>query len=245
VISGPDLPGFDINDPAWLLPEVNGVKTKVAHDPDADTYTLTWDRKSQVEYLPSFSFDLSSWLFTGNRFLLSLQDQADQSYTITGATWDKFFSRVAEVSYALTPRAPENLIDSGKIVVFAVNGSETVTVNFTGSGAGTWISSNGGSGNLTSAAWSDAPSLITNLSSPNPQAKFIPIGRLKIVFDGFVGSEQWKELDFETVDNSGTNRYINFHTPTTGWCDGLVTVAGPGGIGTAVQDLKTSFSYTP
>jgi len=238
VISGPSLSGFDINDPAWLLPTVNGVETKVAHDPDADTYTVTWDRKAQAEYLPAFSFDLASWGFTDDRFLLSLQDQEDQDYTIVSATWKRFFSRVAEVDYTLTPRAPSDLTSVGKSMVVAVKGSETITMNFTGSGAGTWTSSSGGSGSLSGVEWVDSLSKISRLSFPVPQARHIPLGNLKVIFDTPAGSERWDSFDFD----------ISFHTITSGWCSGQAraTINPPvPDSDPIIYDKRTPFTYTP
>jgi len=246
VITGLAASGFDIFDPALKLTTVNGVQTQVAHDPDADTYTLTWDRKAQTEYLPAFSVDLSSWVFTGARYLLSLDAEAQWQYTLTGITQPKLFSRVAEIDYSAAARAPLDFIGNGKILVLPM-GTETVTITFNGAGGGTWVYSGGGgsSGSLTSATWtSDLAQSSGVVAAPYARGRLIPVGRLSVVFDNVVGAKQWKELDFSTVA-TGINRYVNFHTNTSGWVDGTVKVAGPGGIGTAIEILRVPFTYTP
>ncbi len=233
VISGPGLAGFDIDNPALLLPTVNEVKTKVRYDPDGDTYAITWDRKFQTEYLPALSFDLNSWVFTTSPYLLSLDAQTDYTYTINGITGDKFFSRVAGVDYSLTPNAPTDLVANGKVMTVTVETGETIALAFDGAGTGTWTASDGGSGTLGSVVWSDSAPDAGMFSGSQPQAKFIPLGNLKVTFDTPAGSEHWDSLNFD----------LSFHTATSGWCVGTARDTVPDSD-PIIHNKRTPFTYT-
>ena len=235
VIFGPSLPGFDIDSPALLLPKVKGVENKVSHDPAADTYTVTWDSKAQMEYLPAYSFDLSSWVFKTNRFILSLDLEDDYQDVVTGITTAQFFSRLIEVDYSMMTNAPSDLAGNGRKFVIDMANSEAVTLTFDGAGGGTWSHSEGATGNLSDVLWSDGAPSSGKYPYSSPQAKFIPLGALAASFDIPVGSEQWHSFNFP----------VSFHAADNGWCDGLVVVPDSVGVGTATKDKRVSFTYIP
>ncbi|MCP5534679.1 MAG: peptidylprolyl isomerase [Akkermansiaceae bacterium] len=255
VISGPGLAGFDINDPSLLLPAVNGVNTAIGYDPDTDTYSMTWDRKNQVEYFSALSSNLSSWGFVSSPYLVSLNDEASWTYHITGVTGNQFFSRVTAIDYSLVPRAPEDLVANGKVLAIGMPGGETVTLTFNGTGGGTWVHSGGASGNISGVTWvREAPPSTGIFSFPVSHGDDIPLGNLKVTFDSPVGTQQWYSVDFESLQAntkaSGTvDGIVSFHTATSGWCAGVVVVPQyppiPGGATTMNQTEYVPFTYTP
>lgn len=212
---------FDIHDPSLLLPTVYGVETKISHDPDADTYTATWDRQNQNECFFQVSGDLTAWQYLSNGvytypYLLSMDAETAWPLTLGGVTGTKFFSRVAGIDYSLISRAPADLTADGSTMEITITGSETVTLTFDGAGGGSWISSEGGLGSLTSVSWT------RNLDQSSgvlfyrfSQGGQLPLGRLQVTFDAPAGSENWPSFDFT----------VNFHSGTSGWCHGSVPIA--------------------
>lgn len=234
-ISGPSLAGFNIDDPAHLLPTVRSINTPVSYSPSAGEYVMTWDRKEGAEYLASLSTNLSTWGFTANRFLISLNAATGWQYTISPVTGDRLFSRLVEVDYGLSPVAPADLASNGKQIAISMGNGETVTLTFNATGTGTWAHSGGGSGSLTAVTWQDSAPATGMFASASPQAKFIPLGRLAVTFDGPVGTEGWHSF----------NLPISFHTATTGWTDGSAVVDNPSGSGTVTVGKRVPFTFTP
>jgi peptidyl-prolyl cis-trans isomerase A (cyclophilin A) len=234
-ISGPSLAGFNLNDPAYLLPTVGGVQTKIAYNSATTEYQMTWDRKNQIEYLSVFSSDLAGWLFVSNPYLLSLNDEDDWTYTVSGVTGDRFFSRLVRIDYSLMPRAPVNLDDNGKMVSITISASETVTLTFDGDGGGIWNHSSGGSGSISDVTWNSSAPAAGIFSSSSPQARFIPLGTLAVKFDTAVGTDRWYSF----------NLPVSFHTTTSGWTDGSAVIDNPDGEGTVTVVKRVPFTYTP
>ena len=238
-IVGPSLAGFDVNAASLLLPTVNGVDTKIAYDPDTDVYQMTWDRKPQAEYFSALSTNLSTWVFVGSPYVLSLESVADWDYSITGVNEAKFFSRVTEVDYTLLPNAPSDMASNGKELEVFFGVGDSVTLTFDGAGGGTWVASDSSSGTLSNVTWGDATPTSGVFLSSVSQAKFISRGNLEVTFDTAAGPEKWVSLDVT----------LSYHTATSGWTSGGVVyeIPGPGGMGTAQasKSAKSAFSYTP
>ncbi len=248
VISGPSLAAFDINDPVLALPKVRNVDISVDYNPDTEVYTQTIDRKGQAVYCMSLSSDLVNWFYVSRSgvslpYFMSLQNEAGWSLSHGGIPGPRFFSRMVEIDYYGTMLAPAGLLNNGHKLWFNMGDGEWVTLTFDGAGGGTWLHSGGASGTLTHVRWrTDTDRTPGTFFYRRPPGRNLPVGRFSVTFDNFVGSKKWKSLDFETRLGA-VNRYMNFHTFTSGWCDGAVLVEGPGGVGTAWTQAKVPFSY--
>jgi hypothetical protein len=216
---------------------------------------MTWDRKNQVGYFSALSSDLNSWVFVGSPYLISFNDEASWTYSISGVTGDEFFSRVTAIDYSLVPRAPEDLVINGKVLEIGMSGGETVTLTFDGAGGGNWEHSGGATGDISDVTWvREAPPSTGIFSFSVSHGDDIPLGNLKVTFDGPVGTEQWYSLDFDSVQANtkagGTiDGIVSFHTATSGWCAGVAEVPQfppiPGGATKMNQTQYVPFTYTP
>lgn len=254
-ISGPSLASFDVSDASNLLPTVRGVNTAVSYDLTLNQYTMTWDKKDQTEYFFQKSNDLVSWSFREDTsvdpvedlpYFMSTEFRSAWFYTLPDVSGSQLFTRMTEIDYGFTSEAPVDLTGAGKVFTVPMGSSENVQIIFDGAGGGSWSHSGGGSGSLTLLLWSKSlqqPSEFEEYSFS--VARYIPIGSLGVIFDAPVGSGKWLTLNF--YNNS--NRFINFHTTTSGWCVGHIgyEVTDPEG-GSATEEYyaaRIPFTFTP
>ena len=209
-IYGPDLAGFDINDPAHRLPHVKHLTPDIAYDPDTDTFTPSYPREAQHTYQLLYSFDLESW--THFRYTLSLDADPDFTFPITGVNFERFFARVADVDYSQLYNPPADILQNDTTMILTDASGNTVTLVSDGAGAGTWSDSEGGSGNLTVFTMGDSAPDTGEFTTTQNQAQFIPFANLNVTFDSPAGVAGWNSL-------SGI---ASFHSPTHGGFEGTV-----------------------
>lgn len=261
VISGPSLAGFDIHNPTLALPVVSAVQPAIQYDLSLEQYTMTFDRQALAEYYLTESKDLSTWasvketvntVETFTPYLFSSDQADDTSELFQGITGERYFTQMAEIKYSELLRAPANLFQVGSVFSLPMGEDETVDITFDGAGGATWSHSGGTSGSVNpDYLYYDQP--LHQASGIERYtyslAHWMPIARLAIVFDGPVGSEKWTTLDFWNLSNGQLQWYINFHTPTSGWCAGVLFYQVPGEEGSAATEesklVKLPFTYTP
>ncbi|WP_227021481.1 peptidylprolyl isomerase [Oceaniferula marina] len=259
VISGAGLAGFNIHDPALALPVVTAVQPEVKYDLASQEYTMTFDRQALGEYYLTESKDFSTWTSLKETvdeqessipYLFSADHADDTSEVFRGIQGERYFTRMVQTQYSSLLRAPQDMTTAGSVFSLPMGDSETVDVTFDGSGGGTWAHSGGGSGALTLLYYEQPLHQASGIERKTYSlARWMPIARLAVVFDVPVGSEKWTTLNFWNLNNGQLQWYINFHSPTSGWCDGAIVyqIPGPGGVGTAedVKFVRLPFTYTP
>ena len=213
-ISGPDLAGFDIHNPALQLPVVEPADANISFDENSQNYSLTWDRKLQSDYYRSTSIDLSTWmnpplpLATEDNGqilrLASISEQPGWSFTEAKDSQQQLFIRVAEVDYGLMTNAPSDLIANGKILGLVALSGQDLTLVFDGAGGGTWEIA-GLNGVMADVSFEDMAPDTGAFDSEMNQGNYLPMGILNCTLVDLQG-------------NSPVLRVVlSFHSPTGGW----------------------------
>ncbi len=229
VVSGPGLAAFDINSPALRLPHVqtkNASPFIPSQNVGASTFTISFDRSFQTEYLSFYTTNLINW--TPLTRTISVDASPGYDFNVSGVTFDRFFMRLPSVDYSEVINAPSDLAKAGASLAITSRTGETITLDFTSSSTGTWTDSNGGSGTLTSLAWFDPISTIGAFGASGGLAPRLPLGQLTATFDTPAGLGAWTSIDV----------ILSFHTPTSGWTDGSA-------VGTPSTNVLRAFTYTP
>ncbi len=206
--------------------------------PEADEFTMTWDRSVQTDYALSLGTGLDSLFLFRN--LLSIDAPDDFAFTVSGVTFPRFFGYLAEVDYSLIPNAPTELTAAGNSLIITDRGGVSVTLVFDGTDGGTWSDSRGRSGTLSAVAWTDRlPDTGTVTRDPSPPfplppqrtaAIELPLGILQATFSRPAGRDNWLEL--------GVN--VSFHEETSGFVEGGANDRD--GLGVAVNQ---AFQFVP
>ena len=145
VVSGPDLAGFDIDDPALGLPAVERRWMRLESREEGDF--LIWNGKDRVEGPLRFSGDLQGWSLGGYVLTMGGESEVEVEVTALVGPGTTFFSFPA-VDYSHTPDLPPNIFQAGDAVALETGGG-TLTVTFDGAGGGTWLfEENGGRNHL-------------------------------------------------------------------------------------------------
>jgi peptidyl-prolyl cis-trans isomerase A (cyclophilin A) len=229
VVSGPGLANFDINSPTLGLPHVQTENTSPlvpSQNVGTSTFTISFDRSFQTEYLSFYTTNLSSW--TPLTRTISVNASPDYDFKVNGVTFDRFFMRLPSVDYSEVINAPSDLAKAGASLAITSRSGETITLDFTSSSTGTWTDSNGGSGTLTSLVWTDfipEAGAGGNTAGLAPQ---LPLGRLTATFSSPAGLGAWTTI----------NIILSFHTPNSGWTDGTAN-------NSQFNPILRAFSYTP
>ncbi|WP_343225982.1 peptidylprolyl isomerase [Luteolibacter marinus] len=206
-LSGPDLEGFEPDDPALELPRISAPRVTPSRNSSAKTFTLTFDRASQCAYLTRYSFDLRNWYSLQNS--ISLDSEPATELTITGVNFPRFFTRLVEVDYSPLTNAPASIAAAGTQLRITNRSGQWVELVFDGGSTGTWTSSDASSGTLGGVVWKDAAGS-TGFNFLKSSVD-IPLGYLSATFDAPAGVDGW--LSFTDIP-------LSFHTPTSGWVEG-------------------------
>lgn len=227
VISGPSLATFDINDPALLLPTVRRSTFTPSYD-GSNRFAAIFPRKAQHEHILSAAISLPD--LSPFRSILSIDEDPDYEFAITGVTFDTFFVGHTEVDYTLLTNAPDEIKNVGSSLTLRDHEGHTITLTFDGPDVetGTWSDSLGNSGTLSGVTWNDSAPAAGDFISGSSQAKYIPLGTLSVTFDSPAGHRGATTL----------NLRISFHSPTSGSVAGTNTL--PDG-----KRLLQSFIYAP
>jgi peptidyl-prolyl cis-trans isomerase A (cyclophilin A) len=229
VISGPDLAGFDIDNPALMLPVAGGVRLTPSRNAAANSFTVTFDRRGRHDYHYSTSLDLLTW--SPFRQILSLNDENQSSFTITGLSLKRFFSRMTDVDYSLLPNPPSPLLPANASLAWTDRAGNSITLVSNGAGGGTWSDSLGASGNIVSLSTYDGAGSSNTTVTTSSNAHLIPLAQLVTTLDANAGRNSRRSF----------NLVLSFHTPTSGWCDGTAT----GGPNPGSTTILQSFAYSP
>ncbi len=236
VISGPDLAGFDVNDPAHKLPMVSRHGKRIESRAGADV--IVWDRKDRTESPLRVSGNLSSWSLAGN--ILNMGDLNDAELNVTSVVnaGSTFFSYPV-IDYSHTPQLPENIFELGDQVALEMDGG-TLTVTFNGAGGGSWVfaptSGANQSGVVTSAGVPNGSQLLaipllgTFVNGSASYARALSAREITIFLDAPVGPYQISALQPS----------LSFHSDTAGWYRGPVNSNL-----TLPEPFKGRFTWTP
>lgn len=236
VIGGPDYAGFDLDNPALRLPILSGISPTPKKDLSTNRFSLTFDRAQRHEYLISSSTDLSAWGVSG--YFFSLDAAAAYNLDAFGVvTVPRYFTRTIDIDYSSWTNAPSAITQNGRKLRIISRAADWVELTFNGSTGGTWSASNGSSGTLSGVTWSDsAPDSGTAISGSS-QIRFVPMGQLRATFDGPAGTGGWKS--FVVTGQGGTALTLSFHSPTSGWVEGVANTSA------SVVSVNQSFTLTP
>jgi peptidyl-prolyl cis-trans isomerase A (cyclophilin A) len=202
VISGPSYAGFDLNAASLRLPHVFDTPYTAERDAVAKTFGIRFKLSAKANHFILASTDLESWF--APQHLLSVAENTDFNFTFTAVEVPRAFLRLTTTSYGETPIAPQSL---GGIRIHQ-SSVHHIDLTFNGS-AGTWTSSDGGSGTLGNISYaSDAPAS-GFLQHNNLEADRLPLGNLSLTFTPAAGPEAWTSL----------NTYLSFHTESSGWLE--------------------------
>jgi peptidyl-prolyl cis-trans isomerase A (cyclophilin A) len=241
LISGPDLPDFDLHAASLMLPEVSPLSFSLHHDSAADSFALAWDRVRKFDYPIYYSSDLENWTRSGN--LLSMENQAAVSIDITAiATGDTGFYTCAQVDYSRTPTAPQTIFADGATLELHVNGG-TLRLMFNASDGDSWVfvHSDGvtpdQSGSVTSISQTDDiysyPIIPDSGGYINSQsatyARYLPLRQITVFLDGAASPDQLTAIQ----------PLLSFHSAQSGWFDGAVNSTAPHSV-----TFHGTFSYT-
>jgi peptidyl-prolyl cis-trans isomerase A (cyclophilin A) len=229
VISGPDLAGFDIDNPALMLPVASGIRLTPSRNAAANSFTVTFDRRARHDYHYSTSLDLLTW--SPFRQILSLNDENQSSFTITGLNLKRFFSRMTDVDYSLLPNPPGPLLPANASVAWTDRAGNSITLVSNGAGGGTWSDSLGASGNIVSLSIYDGAGNSNTMVGTSSNAHLIPLSQIVTTLDANAGLNSRRSF----------NLVLSFHTPTSGWCDGTAS----GGPNPGSTTILQAFTYMP
>lgn len=229
VISGPDLAGFGIDNPALMLPVASGIRLTPSRNAAANTFTITFDRRARHDYHYSTSPDLATW--SPFRQILSLNDQNQSPFTITGLSLKRFFSRMTDVDYSPLPNPPSPLLPANASLAWTDRAGNSVTLVSNGAGGGTWSDSLGASGSILSLSTYDGAGSSNTIVGTTSSAHLIPLAQIVTTLDANAGPNSRRSF----------NLVLSFHTPTSGWCDGTAS----GGPNPGSTTILQSFAYSP
>jgi hypothetical protein len=237
VISGPDLEGFDVADPALNLPTVSRQAFSLEVR-GAQTF-LVWDRLDRRDMPVRSSSELATWGLGGNVLSMGEAAQAEVEVTalVNPAPTPTFFS-FPVVDYSHTPVLPQFIYENGAQVVFETGGGN-LTVTFDGAGGGTWSFEDSGGGVQSGAIQfglpqnpelPPIPDNIIGVNGADTYARALSARDLVILFDVPVGPNQL----------NGVQPSLSFHTATSGWYTGPLD----SGL-TNPAPFKGRFTYVP
>ncbi|WP_265595036.1 peptidylprolyl isomerase [Haloferula sp. BvORR071] len=206
-ISGPSLAGFNLNDPALRLPVIDTTPLFGTRDAAASSFTLTFDRGFQAEYLISYSQNLSTWTYF--RHVRSRDAAVGFAFPVTGVNFPSFFMSATRVDYSALYNPPANFA-TGKQIQVSDRSGNVLTLVPNGSGGGTWTHSNGGSGTLTGFSVSDASADTGAVTSQASSAYLFPLTTISTQLSPAAGPGGWTSL--------GLN--LCFHNSSSGWAEG-------------------------
>ena len=207
-ISGASLAGFDLHDPALELHTIRAVNPIPSRNSAENTFIVTFDRQAKHDYIYSYSFDLASW--TAFRNILSADSFPGYTFTTTGLTGNRFFTRLAVVDYSALENPEPAVLGAGSSVTFTTRSGTSLTLTPDGAGGGSWTDSDGNSGTLTSFSVVDPVPQTGDFISTASQAYYLPLLRINFTLDANGGptNRTTHELD------------LDFRSPLAGWSDG-------------------------
>lgn len=215
-ISGPNLAGFNMNDPALKLPVIDSARLTGRRDTATANFTLTFDRASQTDYLISTTQNLSTWTYF--RHVRSRDAASGFTYPVPHNNSPRFFVSATQVDYSAIYNPPANVF-VGKQIRISDRSGNILTLIPNGSGGGTWTHSNGGSGTLSSFQSTDGTSDTGFIASQSSGAYFFPLASFTTQLSPAAGPGAWTTL--------GLN--LCFHHSGGGWAEGQANyhAAGP------------------
>ena len=225
VISGPDLAGFDLFDPSLKLPTIRSQAIETEYLPDVDTFKLTWDWEFQTQYTLYAGTSLDP--LPAFYVIYSSQPSPDRSFSISGVSFPKYFSRMHALDYGHVANPPTDLISAGRNITLSSRNGDTISLDFSSETAGTWTHSDTSSGSFTvtlafDAMEEDQTSGFSNLTQGAIFLGQIPLFEISLDFgvpgttNDYTGPEGWASL----------NVLLNFFDPQSGWTDGTAPVSG-------------------
>lgn len=207
-ITGPSLSGFDIHDSSLELPAFRVVQPAPSRNSAAASFTTTFDRIPQHDYLYGFSFNLTDW--SAFRNILSIDGEAGYDFTATGLTTPRFFARIEAVDYGFLQNPSTDSIPPGATITFTSRSGETLSLTPDGSGTGTWTSSSGGSGNLITISITDQAPQTGAFLSTATQIQFLPLLALSFELDS----------PGDPANRASHSMLLDFRDELGGWSDG-------------------------
>lgn len=229
VISGPSLAGFNIDNPALMLPNLTGTRVTPSRNAADSSFTMTFDRRTQHNYFHAYSLDLTAW--TPFRQILSLDSQNEWPFKITGVTFNRFFSRMIDIDYSLLPNPPSPLLPAGARLTITDRAANFLTLVSNGSGGGTWSDGSGGHGNILSLSTSDGIGTTGTIINSTSNAERIPLAQVNTTLDSTTGPNSRNSFSL----------ILSFHTATSGWTDGTAS----GGPNPLTTPILQHFTYVP
>ncbi|MDB4436035.1 peptidylprolyl isomerase [Akkermansiaceae bacterium] len=240
-ISGPDLAGFDLFDPALRIPLFEEVKNvhmdyvKGENGAD-DVFNLLWDAKVARNYPIYYSNDLTALSSVGSIF--SMIDETASATNITDlATEMQGFSLIpTAINYSMFPKAPTSAEITATGAQLELTWSDgTLLLTFDGEGSATWSFNDGAStGGLTSLSNSQSQPYF----SPADDEKYYSAGttlararslrQLTAFLDGSIGTPQITAIQ----------PALSFHENLSGYFDGVVN-------STFGAVFRGNFTFTP
>lgn len=236
VISGPDLAGFDLFDPAHRLPILRPqeIAAEVQETAQGNQLSVRLPaREPDTLYRVSGGESLASLSDFGGVF--SADQELDFAIPFAPTQSSSLFGRLVAVDYSLLRNPAPNLLAAEQQFVMTDRLGNELTMRFESASAGEWTHSDGGSGRFAITNAQDglpntgAISLIPNNADRIPLASFVA------EFDGPVGPAGWLAL----------NLVLSFHDETSGFVDGTAGIAGAvaGGPQQSVTILQ-AFTYS-
>lgn len=240
-ISGPDLAGFDLFDPALRIPlfeEVENVHVDYVKGTNgaADVFNLHWNAEVARDYPIYYSDDLTD--FSGVGSIFSMIAETASATNITGLTSEsQGFSLVpTAIDYSMFPKAPTSaeITAAGAKLELTWNDG-TLLLTFDGEGSATWSFNDGAStGSLTTLNNSQSEPYFTPIAgqkyyNAGPSlARARSLRQLTAFLDGSIGAPQITAIQ----------PALSFHENLSGYFDGGVNSA-------LATTFRGTFTFTP
>ncbi|MEM1085003.1 MAG: peptidylprolyl isomerase [Verrucomicrobiota bacterium] len=237
ILGGTDLASFDIEDPALKLPQFRTIRYKdVATDLPNDFFSVTFDRAPQTDYYVYESPDLAN--YSSIVRLFSIGSEPGYNLPFMELDPDRFFLHMTAVDYGEIYNPSFSDIPAGTDLTFTRRSGSSVTIHLDPGGS-TWSDSLGNSGSLTSLSITDSlgsSGLVLNSDSLLRNADISQFS-ISASFDTPAGETGWTQLT--GIPPTGVFG-LSFHTPTSGWCNGLAIRSG--GL---LEEVYQSFTLSP
>lgn len=207
-VSGPSLAGFDLHAESLELPGFEAVACLPQRNAAAGSFTVTFDREAQHNYLYAYSPELSAW--TPFRHILSVDAGGAYPFKLNGVSFNRFFASVQAIDYSFLINPTPASIPAGSSLRFQTRGGNTLTLVPNGSGGGTWSYSAGGSGTLSGFNLTDAAPSAGDFVSTSNQSHFIPLLNLQFTLSAPGGP----------ANRAYHSMTLDFQSSNSGWSDG-------------------------
>jgi peptidyl-prolyl cis-trans isomerase A (cyclophilin A) len=208
VISGSSYAGFDLNNPAFLLPKLGGTPTSVSRNALNSTFTTAFSPAPKTEYMLFESFDMQTW--SSPMYRLNGTSTSQFSIVSDEISAPRFFTNLATVNYDAVPDPLQATSIQGRTLRMTFGPGSHIDFIFTGSQSGTWFDSGSQTGGtLSSLAWQGGIRTTGENANLVSDAKFLSLVAFSTVLDDY----------FEPGLDGQVGAWLSFHSNTGGWME--------------------------